>query len=519
MAHTVDRSKEAFRVSRNAKTYEVKIDSDITLDDYKAITPAADWKLLEDYAKKLKGKRIVFLNPTMEGGGVAMLRPPFVHILRMFGVDAHWFVMHGQYSKDDPNPFEFTKLMHNISQRVTDERITAKGKAIHEDWCKKNAEVLTKQKEIIEADIIVIDDPQPAPLKKYIDKVNPDVKYVWRNHIDTSYLLMSDPTTPQGEVASYILDECGIRDVDAVVAHPVEAFIHPGMSEKTYFGPATVERFDDLNKELTPEEIKDGLDFINEQIKLKNETLSEDDQLSPISPNRQRIGLVARFDESKGMDKAMAIGVKARELMRKAGVAEADLPQVVIVGNGSVDDPSGIPMFEAMMKERNKYPKDKADIVLMRLPHNYKAINALMYPTPEEEGVKSPAMVGMQTSLAEGCETRISDWIGHGVPMIVANRGGMPLQVKEGESGIILDFSRDDFDLDRGAEFIADLFTNPDAYAAMRNSTLLCAKDYNEREYVTTANVTRFCRVFDRIEEGLPADRIWLISELVEQEK
>lgn len=47
----------------------------------------------------------------MEGGGVAMLRPPLIHILRMLGVDAHWFVMNSG-KENDINPFLFAKLSH-----------------------------------------------------------------------------------------------------------------------------------------------------------------------------------------------------------------------------------------------------------------------------------------------------------------------------------------------------------------------------------------------------------------------
>src|SRR5664279_3755707 len=242
-AEEVVRNKEIFRVTRDPVTYEVTVKSDITIEDYRNITPAEDWKLLEKWAKTMAGKTVVFINPTMEGGGVAMLRPPLLIIFKALGVDAHWYVMGGRKNPDDPNPFIFTKLMHNISQRraAPGERINEIGKAIHKQWNEENAEVLAAQPTICNADVIVIDDPQPAPLKAHLDKVNPKVKWIWRNHIDTSNKLMSDPTTQQGEIAKYLLDECVIRNVDAIVTHPVEEFIYPGMSDKTFFAPATIE--------------------------------------------------------------------------------------------------------------------------------------------------------------------------------------------------------------------------------------------------------------------------------------
>lgn len=513
------RNKETFKVFRNPITYEVTTKSDVTLGDYRRITPIADWELLEKWAKPMAGKSVVFINPTMEGGGVAMLRPPLIHLLTMLGVDAHWYIMSGRKNPDGPNPFIFTKQMHNISQRLAapEERINEIGKSIHQKWNEENAEVLTAQLPIKTADVIVLDDPQPAPLKKYIEKVNPHVKWVWRSHIDTSSKLMADPSTPQGEIASYLLDECDIRGVDAVVNHPVKEFIYPGMYDKTFFAPATIDPYDDLNQPLNGRKTRTGIAFINHEISIKNKEFAAVGRLmdmqSKVSKYRRRIILVARFDESKGMDKAIALGVKTRQKMRKAGVPETKLPQIVIVGNGSVDDPSGVPMYEKMLQiRREQYPNDKTDIIIMLLRHNYRAINALMYPTPD----KDSQVVALQTSEAEGCETRISDWIRHGVPVVVSNRGGMSLQVVEGKSGLVLDFDKSDYDIERGALFISQLMMDDRKYATITKSTKELAENFNNREFTTTANATRLLRVFYGVLNRKKADKVWKISEMIE---
>lgn len=513
----IDRKHEAFRVLRDPATYEVMISSDITLDDYRAISLEEDMQQLVRYAGPLKDKTIVFINPTMAGGGVAMMRPPLVHMLRQLGVDAHWFVMEGKYSPDDPDPFVFTKLMHNISQRRTNERITDAGKRIHQEWCRRNAEVLVQQPVIQHADIIVIDDPQPAPLKQYIEAVNPDVKFIWRNHIDTSHELMSDPQAPQAEVSDYVLNECDIKNVAAIIAHPVWAFLHPGVEDETYFAPATIDPFDDLNRDLQPSEVPDGIRFINQSIdELNASTLMHDanDTMPYVDSARSRLCLVARFDESKGMDNALELGVRTRRILRGRGMTEADLPQVVVVGNGSVDDPSGVPLFETMLRlRRERYPTEKHDIIVMRLRHNYTAMNALMYALPNERYPNGPPIIGMQLSFAEGLETRITDWISHGVPVVVANRGGMPLQVIEGESGIIIDYDRPDYDLDRGAEFASRLLFDQAAYARYTETTSEAYRRYNEREFSTVANAIRLMRIFDRVLSESRADKQWKLTE------
>lgn len=518
---TTDRSNEVFRLSHNNSTYEVAVESKITLEDYRRITIPSDWDLMIKFASRLAGKTIVFINPTMEGGGVAMLRPPLIHMLKLLDINACWYVMANMQNPNDPNPFIFTKQMHNILQRRAskDTHITDEGKAIHKKWTNENAIVLTAQKNIKEASIIILDDPQPVGLKKYIDKINPDVKWVWRSHIDTDGHLMSDPSTPQGEIASYLIDECGMRTVNAVVTHPVEAFIYPSMFNKTYFAPATIDSFDDLNRPLNKLEIKAGIDFINDQITQKNaEFLSENrktDIQNLIDTNRRRIILIARFDESKGMDKAMELGVRVRRKMRKINTDENNLPQVIIVGNGSVDDPSGATLYEDMLRIRHElYPNDKHDIIIIRLKHNYTAINALMYSSYVNN--KIAEVIAMQPSEAEGCETRISDWIKHGIPVVVSNRGGMSLQVIEEKSGFVMDFDKPDYDLDKGVDYIYELMTDYDKYTRTTHDTLEMAKAYNNREFSTTANVTRLTRIFNRVLTDKQADKVWKISKLID---
>lgn len=516
-----DRLEEVYRLSRNPETFEVSVQSDVSERDYQAKALPEDWEYITDQARTLQGSKWAFINPTMEGGGVAMMRPPLINEMRELGVDARWYVME-PLAKDDPhgNPFKFTKQMHNVSQRMSDERITAEGKALHWYWADEvNGPVLERQEHIQTADFIVIDDPQPAPLIARLKRVNPDVKFLWRNHIDTDGELMADPTTPQGEIARYLLDECGVRDVDAILAHPVEKFVHrhPDLYDKTYFVPATFDHFDNLNRPLEEAEIVRGLEFINSEIISKNQELAaawryQDMQpLLSLDPGRKRITLIARFDPSKGMDKAMDMGALTRRKLRDAGMSEAELPEVVIVGNGSVDDPDGEWMYAEMLSlKRERYPEERDGIIIMRLKHNYDAMNALMYRSS----------IGMQTSDAEGLETRVSDWIKHGKPVVVSNRGGIPTQVAEGKSGIILDYDQPGFDLERGADFMAGLLSDRTAYEAMVASTTRQAEAYNLREFTTTANAARLLRVANRLRaEARPkADKVWKLSELAVQE-
>lgn len=515
VASPADRSHEIYRLERDPDTYEVHVNSDVGLGHYEDITRPEDWKLLKEQAEPLEGTKWVFVNPTMEGGGVAMLRPPLVHLMQELGIDARWHVMEPIHEAHRGNPFEVTKMMHNISQRQSEQRLSDEDKELHKHWADtENGPVLEGQDHIQNADFIVIDDPQPLPLMARLKRANPGAKFIWRNHIDTHNGLMSDPTSPQGEVASYLMDELGMREADAVVAHPVEDFLHPGMEDKTFFAPATVDPFDNLNRHLSEEEVVEGIEFINAEIEKKNLELmmagreADMQPLLSMDPDRQRITLIARFDPSKGMDKAMEMGVRTRQILRELGTPEEELPEVVIVGNGSQDDPDGTRMFEEMLDRRRElYPEEAHGITIMRLKHNYDAMNALMWRST----------LIMQTSDAEGLENRVGDAIRHSKPVVISNRGGIKTQVLEGESGIILDYDKPGHDLERGAEFMTWMLSDPEAYQRMVESTGRQAETLISREFTTTANATRFMRIANHLRErpGAPADKVWKISEMV----
>lgn len=517
-ASPVDRHDEIFGLERDDETYKVTVTTAYGVRDYERITRPDDIAYLRRLAEPLQGAKFAFINPTMEGGGVAMLRPPLTNMLNELGLPASWFVMPKIKDESKGDPFIVTKGMHNTSQRMSDERLTEEGKGLHHYWAvTENGPVLLSQPDILEADFIVVDDPQPAPLIPHLRAANPNAMIIWRNHIDTDHDLMADPETPQGEIAAYLLDECDVRGVDAVIAHPVRSFIHPGMHDRTYFAPATIDPFDNLNRHLSEQEVIQGIEFINAEIEAKNAEFaaagrSADIQpLLSMDPEQQRLTLVARFDPSKGMDKAMEMGVATRRKLRAQGVPEEELPEVVIVGNGSVDDPDGKPMYQEVLRlRREKYPDEADGIIVMRLKHNYDAMNALM----------ARSTIVMQTSDAEGLETRVSDAIKHGKPVVVSNRGGIHTQVVEGESGIVLDYDQPDHDLDRGAEFMARMLTDREAYDAMVASTKHQAEVFNSREFTTVANTIRLLRIAYRLrtQPGAPADELWKISDMLAAE-
>ena len=235
--------------------------------------------------------------------------------------------------------------------------------------------------------------------------------------------------------------------------------------------PATGDLLDDLNRPLTDGEKRRGLAFINGQ-------LEENEGQTPVDLNRPYIVLIARFDPSKGMPQGMESYVRAREKMKAEGVKEEELPQLVMLGNGSVDDPDGKPVLAEVMRIRSeRYGDIKDDIKVARVPHNDVAINALL----------KGASLALQPSTKEGFESRVSDAIFQGVPVIGSNRGGIPLQIVEGESGYVID----PYDTKQWADRISELMTGSERYKAMKARTAELAVTYNSA-FTTVPNATRW---------------------------
>lgn len=490
---------------------EVFVQSSVTLEDYEAITPPEDMARLRRYAEEMEGKNIVRINATAAGGGVAIMNAPWVHTMRSAGVDAHWHAL-----KPDADAARVTKWkMHNVLQDVAGDgvRLTDEDKAVYEAWIEENARLL--EEPLREADVIIIDDWQPSGLIPYIKGYteetangpvhhmgfNPTARIIFRDHIHSEGALMGAPGTPQHTTWDYLWHHNRIGEADVFVTHPRDEFVPPDVPDKqVVFMPATCDMLDDLNRDITDEEREQGIAFINER-------LAWNAGQTPLDLSRPYITLIARFDESKGMPQGMEAYALARQKMLAQGVSEADLPQFVMLGNGSIDDPSGdIVLGEVMDLRSGRYADIQHDLKVVKVPHNDVAINALL------KGAK----IALQPSTKEGFESRVTDAILQGVPVIGSDRGGIPLQIVGGESGYVID----PYDTAAWADRITELMTDPSRYADMRRRTreLATSKNY---AFTTIPNVMRWLWLSNpnNVGDGFHGGRQWVDEHMAEAER
>lgn len=452
---------------------EVDVAELVTIDDYKRITHPDEFDYLVKQAEQFKGKKMVFINATPQGGGVALMRHAIIRLYRLLGVDAHWYVLYPL-----KEAFDITKQkFHNVLQAVAPEDtiLTDREKQLYNNWIEDNIRQFGNV--LDDADAIIIDDPQPVGFIPHIRKINPNAKIMYRSHIQIVGDLASTEGTPQRNTWIFIWDYA--KESDLFIAHPMEQFIPKDVPhEMTVMMPATTDALDGLNKPMSPRQT----DYYH---KLFERICLENDQV-PLDPKRPYIIQVARFDPSKGLPDVVESYRALIEKLNESG--KKVLPQLVICGHGSIDDPDGAPIFNLTMEmiRSDRYKHLKDDIKVARIPSSDQILNALM----------REAKIALQLSTKEGFEVKVSEALMKSVPIVVYRAGGIPLQVKDGVSGFIVDVG----DTEAVAQRLFELCTNDELYHTMRKGAL---ENVNP-ETTTTANAIKW---------------LWLSNELIEKGK
>lgn len=472
---------------------EVIVDSTVTLEDIEAITPYEDFVLLKALAEPLRDRKVMRINSTAAGGGVAIMNTPWVHTMRLLGIDAHWHALALNKATAKVTKGKFHNVLQNVEEEGT--VLTEEDKLTYESCLKDNLPKLIHP--IRQADSIIIDDWQPSGLIPFIKGnqtvpgLNKRAQLLFRDHIQTEGELMSTPGTAQNITWQYLWHHNRIKDADVFITHPKEEFVPPDVpDQKAVYMPATCDLLDDLNRALTEDEMKSAFEFINNQLFLN-------DKQSPIDLSRPYIVLVARFDESKGMSEGLESFAKAWQSLVSLGLDKSRVPQFVIIGNEAADDPSGEVQLNKVMKLRQMYYQIKDDIKVARLPHNDIAINALL----------KNAKLTLQPSIKEGFESRVTDSIIQGVPVIGSNRGGIPLQIVEGKSGYVIDPKL----TSKWAETITELMTNDLTYRRLKRTTLECAKNESYK-FTTVSNILRWLWLLNPKNTGkdFSGNKLWV---------
>jgi trehalose synthase len=348
-----------------------------SIQDYVPVTGEDVIDRLYELARPLRGMKVVHVNSTYVGGGVAEILSKLVPLQKDLGLDVRWEVIRGE-----ERFFQVTKSFHNGLQGVP----VPLGEPllkVYEETGAQNAEQLRSILE--EADIVFIHDPQPLPLLRSCP--NRKGKWIWRCHIDLSH--------PYRPVWKYLRNF--VQEYDASIFSLAD-FAQP-LPHTQYLMQPSIDPLSEKNMDLTPEEVhaakrQFGLD-----------------------PDRPIMLQVSRFDRFKD-----PLGVvKAYRLAKSF----APSLQLVLAGGGAADDPEG----EAVLAEvRNEAGTDKDIHVLLLPPDAHVTINAL----------QRGADVVVQKSLKEGFGLTVTEALWKGKPVIGGDAGGIRLQVVNHHTGFLV---------------------------------------------------------------------------------
>jgi trehalose synthase len=348
------------------------------LEKYKNLAGAEIVHELSQMGQILKGKKIVHINSTKSGGGVAEILSTMVNLTEELGIATQWEVIKGT-----PDFFECTKQFHNAIQGIKRAFPNPKLFKVYEEINAENAEHLRPVLE--SADIVFVHDPQPAALiSSFPNRKN---KWVWRCHIDASNPNRAFWKFLRNYVLQYDASIFSLADFVQPLPHPI------------YLIPPSIDPLSEKNIELSSDEVAAVFPRFN------------------IDPHRPMILQVSRFDYFKD-----PVGVI--EAYRLAKKFKKGL-QLVLAGGGAFDDPEG----EVVLNHVKEVAKDDPDIHILFLPPDaHRTINAL----------QRAADIVLQKSLKEGFGLTVTEALWKKKPVIGGNCGGIRLQVINYHTGFLV---------------------------------------------------------------------------------
>jgi len=349
------------------------------LSDYRPVVGDEAIDEIQELARPLKGARVVHINATAFGGGVAEILNTLVPLMRDAGLDAEWQVIKGA-----DEFFNVTKACHNGLQGM-DIPFTEEMKGVWRRYNEMNAGKFEGQ-----YDFVIVHDPQPAGLRHYYDD-GEDMHWIWRCHIDTS-----EPNPDYWDFfAPYInAHQAGVFTMEQYVGPGVE-FDHLAII------PPTIDPLSPKNERMEEGKARDIV--VEFDIDLERPLIS---QISRFDPWKDPLGVIDAYR-----------------------IVKEDLPdvQLALIGSMASDDPEGWDYLDRTIRHAG----EDFDIHIL---HNFQGVGAV-----EVNAFQSISDVIVQKSVREGFGLTVTEGMWKGQPVVGGDVGGITLQIEDGETGFLVD--------------------------------------------------------------------------------
>lgn len=381
----------------------------IGIERYKDLIDPETLGEIQKGARPMYGLQVLHVNSTFHGGGVAGMLNALVPLMNDVGINADWNLLYG-----DPAVFAVTKKIHNGLQG---EDVQLSEKELDAYLALNRTCALYSP---IRHDIVIVHDPQPLPMIRFVRRQNP---WVWRCHIDVS--------SPSPDVERAVRPF--IMRYDAAVVSS-ETFRRPAWPIDTCVISPAIDPFSNTNRDLAESEVDEKLEEYG------------------ISGARPFIAQVSRFDKWKDPLGVLKVFEKVR--------SEVDC-HLVLVGSMATDDPEGPAIFQQVKAAADARPE-----VTLITENDPLLVNA----------VQRRAAVVLQLSLREGFGLTVSEALWKRTPVVATRVGGIPLQILDGEVGALVN----PFDYDSAAERIIDLMQ----HSARREEFGVAGREHVRRNFL-----------------------------------
>ncbi|MDQ3587710.1 MAG: glycosyltransferase [Actinomycetota bacterium] len=398
-----------------------------SLSDYTHVAGRPLIAEIRELADQLQGLKVLHLSATAFGGGVAEILYTLIPLMHDVGIKAEWQVMLGREEF-----YNVTKRLHNALQGNPDS-LDAEEWAIFERFNEMNARELSDG-----WDVIIVHDPQPLAIRDHVP--GHGRTWVWRCHIDLS--------TPNHDAIEHIVPH--VRGYDESVFH-LQDYVPAGLDgTPVNICPPAIDPLAPKNMAFSPEDAA----FVCDQFGL--------------DVDRPLMCQVSRFDPWKD-----PMGVIDAYRLVKEEIPDV---QLALVGSMALDDPEGWEFFNSTMAHADGDP----DVHIL---NNLNQVGAI-----EVNAFQSQSDVVIQKSTREGFGLTVSEALWKARPFVGGDVGGIPLQVRDGETGYLVSSPEE------CAERSLRILREPDLGRRLGRS----GKEHVRKHFLTPRLLRDWLRIFSR---------------------
>ena len=399
-----------------------------SLESYGPIIGEDAVERIREKAEELRSLKVAHVNSTAFGGGVAEILYSMVPLMKDAGLDAQWYVIEGE-----EDFFRVTKTFHNALQGDMRLRLTKEMCELYLETNRKNASKLN-----LDHDIVVIHDPQPAPLIAFYERRG---EWVWRCHIDLS--------TPNPMFWDFLKNF--IKKYKKYIFH-MEEYVQPGLEkEKVVVMPPSIDPLSDKNKDIRWDDVVSVLNRFD------------------VDPERPIIAQVGRFDPWKGVFDVIEIYRKIKQEIKGA--------QLLLIASMAHDDPEGWVYYEK---------------VLRRVGEDYDVhilTNLVGVHAKEVNAFQRASTLVFQMSTREGFGLAVTEAMWKGKPVIGRGVGGIKLQIIDGFNGFLVNDVNDA--VEKALLLIKD--------KRLREDMGKKAKEHVKQNFLITKHLERYLDLFSSL--------------------